>query len=485
MAENDYNKLFKEFYYNTYVELLNKHKDILDTDKIFDVLKNYAKNFYDVFKNSSIPVVYNEITFNQYHSVRIMMDSSSCYQFPWDLYLLIKNNVRIPDELILKFNFNYRLFFMYLYEYIFAIRRKIRPADVKILQYLSKYKFYRDSLLFYDKRRIAKFLKLDESTITKRIKYLAENRIFFDSYILNPFKLGYLVKMYLYSTNQQQSYEFLNTYTLVKLKLSNDDVLHIVALPYLFEDQLSVLTNLISYDINTITINTNLDQLNAKKEESFTNIPLWESEKFYLKPNVIFDSNEPQEWYSALIQKSTEIEDNSNGLTRISKYSIDTQLDRLTTILDYLTTYFTPKTKFEDIAEQLTLNKQDTIELFRFLITYKLGELVIQTKYIDCNARFFIILKYAPDKEINPIIENFQQNLLLLPYSHVFISDQIVAAIAVLPANWTVSFTTYLHLLEEAGIKLILTQIFALRVDYNLSNYKKTDILNNLRLILN
>ena len=278
MAENDDDNRFKEFYYNTYDELSKKYKDILNKDEIYDILKNYALKFYETFKNSDIPVVYDNFIFSHYYSVKIMIDSSVCYMIPWDLYILVKNDIKIPNELILKFNFNYRLFFMYLYEYVFAIRRKLIPADVKILKYLSKYVFYKDSILFYDNKRIAKFLKLNDSTITKRVKYLLKNRIFFDSYVIDPFKLGYLVKMYLYSENQQQSYEILDTYTLFKMKISNDDIIHIVALPSLFEDQFSILTDLNEYDINTIKINTNLDQLNAYKEESFTNIHLCEEE---------------------------------------------------------------------------------------------------------------------------------------------------------------------------------------------------------------
>ena len=484
MLEKNYNELFKEFYFNTYFELLNKYNDILNNDKIYDVLKNYAKRFYDIFKDSNIPVIYNEYTFDRYHSVKIMMNSSSCYQFPWDLYILVKNNIKVPDELLLKFNFNYRLFFMYLYEYIFTIRKKLRPADVKILQYLSKYTFYKNSVLFYDKRRIAKFLKVDESTITKRMKYLAENKIFYDFYALNPFKLGFIIKMYLYKANEGQLHELLDKYTLVKLQLSNGNILHIVALTNAMEEQMTAVnTFLHEYTIKTITINTNLDQLNAKKDESFTNVPRWESEKFYLKPHVIFDCSDNQEWYLHLLAAADEDENIKNNLVRVNKYSIDTRLDRLATVLDYLTRNFSPKTKFEDIAEQLGMNKQDTIELFRFLITNKFGEVVIQTKYIDCNARYFIILKYTPNTETNQIIENFRKNLLFLAYSHVFIADQIITAFVVLPTYWAVNFTTYLHLLEEVNIKVIVNQVLALRFDYNVNNYNKNDILTNLRLI--
>ena len=330
MAENDDNNRFKEFYYNTYDELSNKYKDILNTDQIYDVLKNIAKKFYETFKDSNIKVVFNDYTFNQYHSVRIMIDSSVCYQFPWDLYILVKDKIKIPDE-ILKFGFNYRLFFMHLYEYVFAIRKKLRPADVKMLQYLSKYEFYRDSELFYDFRRIAKFLKLDDSTIFKSISFLVKNKMFFDIYLLNPFKLGYLVKMFLYPTNQQHLYEILDIYTLFKMKMSNDYILHVVTLPNTIND-LSILEKSSEYNIKTMSININLDQLQAKKEESFTNIPLWEQEKNYLIPHLLFTEGEYQKLCSDLVM----LKNNNTDYIRISKYSTETQLERLTLILEYL-----------------------------------------------------------------------------------------------------------------------------------------------------
>ena len=70
-----------------------------------------------------------------------------------------------------------------------------------------------------------------------------------------------------------------------------------------------------------------------------------------------------------------------------------------------------------------------------------------------------------------------------MPYSHVFIADQIITAFVVLPTYWAVNFTTYLHLLEEVNIKVIVNQVLALRFDYNVNNYNKNDILTNLRLI--
>ena len=148
------------------------------------------------------------------------------------------------------------------------------------------------------------------------------------------------------------------------MKLSNDDIIHIVALPNLFEDQFSILTDLNEYDISTIKINTNLDQLNAKKEESFTNIPLWVSEKFYLSPNADFGQfgQESEFFLDLLKHEYTNDFEGENEYLRISKYSTETQLERLTTILDYLTKNFTPKTKFEELAEHIGMNKHDTIE---------------------------------------------------------------------------------------------------------------------------
>ena len=95
------------------------------------------------------------------------------------------------------------------------------------------------------------------------------------------------------------------------------------------------------------------------------------------------------------------------------------------------------------------------------------------------------MLKFTPNEEMNRIIENFKQNLLLLPYSHTFESNQIIVAKAVLPASWAISFATYLYLIEESGIKIINTQIVALRSVYNLNNYKKEDIIQNLSLFNN
>ena len=407
-----------------------------------------------------------------------MIDSSVCYQFPWDLYILVKDKIKIPDE-ILKFGFNYRLFFMHLYEYVFAIRKKLRPADVKMLQYLSKYEFT-DSELFYDLRKIAKFLKLDDSTIFKSLRYLGKNRMFFDILMLNPYKLGYLVKMYLYSENQQQPYKILDTYTLFKMKLSNDNILHIVTLPNTILNDLPNFEMAIVYNIKTMMINVNLDQLQAKKIESFNNIHLWEQEKQLLKPHVLFTESEYQHLYSDL---SLLKNNDNNDYIRIRKYSNETQLERLTTILDYITKNYTPKIKFDNLSEQLRMNKQETIEFFHFLTATKIGRLVIQPKYIDCNARYCIVLKFTPTEEISQIIENFKQNLLLLPYTHIFESDQILAAITVLPASWAISFAIYLFLIEEAGIKVINTQIIALRSEYNLNNYKKEDIIKNLSLV--
>ncbi|HKZ40369.1 MAG TPA: Lrp/AsnC family transcriptional regulator, partial [Candidatus Hodarchaeales archaeon] len=408
----------------------------LRKNEIPDRLRAMADEFYDRFKNSPIPVLKEDYEYKTYSSVHISLQMQHCFMIPYYFYSLAESAPVPPLEEIFSLNLPWNLLLIHIYEVGFAVRKHLRESEVRIIKALSANPLkHRLSPMPFTRKLLAKDAHLDESTVIKRLKELLDEKIVVQSFMLNPFKIGYLLDMFLYPTDRDADCSHLDSWTLFKTALFNGQTVRAIVRPSVRGDDedLPPYSWINHHTITSLRLNNNLTQLNASKRNSFTRPPIFEAEKQVFASPLTFDASNDTQWISALLDLPAEdsyeptLASSEAVFMRVSptnstlrRLSPEMRITRVEQVLKPLSIGVAPNS-LHQLSVIAGLPERDTAETLRFLIDHDVVHYFIFLKYIDCHTRFYVVLqenmKSDQQLEKHPRIKLFLQNMLEFPFS--------------------------------------------------------------------
>ena len=449
------------------------------------VLKELAIDFFEYFHLSSIPVSINGYSFTYFSSISVQLETT-CFPVPDFLYAMV-NSDHCPDlGSVFQLDLAYNELLIYIYENAFSIRKHLRESEVKILQFLSNNSLKNNRMYLYmNSSIIAKYTRLEQSTVRKMLKNLIYNRILQPVYVFNPWRIGYVLKIIEYPLEfEKHIQQFWAKWTILKQPQRNT-YLRVICYPSVHAEDEFVTPDFVKeYHVHKMTLYNDLTQLSKDESTSFQKVPNFGLKKTPNSHVVSFNDSQGTEWIQYLEQNIEDLD----FLQPITMYKslklVDRRkrLDKILKIFDYLTKHTTPRLSMEYVAEEIHLSPNETSDIFRFIIDHNIIEQFLHLKYIGCNVRLVVFIHGIDNKPIinDEKIEIFLQDILLTPYNITYISKNAIVSILALPNIWVESFLRYLNVFSlDNRYDIQWSQVLALRtIDRHIPYYP--DVFINL-----
>ena len=476
---------FRKKLSNIWVQLLCMKFGNMDKNTEHFVLKELAIDFFEYFMFSPIPVSLDDYAFRNFSSISVQLEIT-CFAIPHFLYA-VTNSEQYPDlRPIFQLDITYTELLIHIYENAFSIRKHLRESEIKILQFLSNYSLRNNGMhLFMNSYVIAKYTRLDNSTIRKMLQDLMNNRILQSVYAFNPWRLGYVLKIFEYPSEFDKYIQlFWSKWTVLK-QPQKDTYVRVIFIPSVHAEDEFVAPDFVKeYTIHKMTLYTDLTQLSKDEKTSFQKIPSFGLKKTLNTHVLTFNDSQGTEWIQLLEQTDKNpIDQQTIGQYRSLKH-VDKakRLEKVLKIFDYLTKHSTPQLSLRYVASKVHLSPSDTSDIFRFIIDQNITDQVLHLKYIGCNVRLVVFIHATDERPIitNPKIQIFLQDVLVFPYNITYIGKNAIVAFLAMPTIWVESFLRYLNLLTlDTSFILQWSQVLALRtLDRHIPYYP--DILISL-----
>lgn len=433
------------------------HNEELNLESSIDFIKmrmrKMADEFYDKFKNTSIPVVKDTLIYEKYNTVGIIFKDGSGFAVPYFFYQQLQAKTSVDYTNVFNKNLPWLDLLSEIYEKTFSIKSPLSKADIKILRALCFYKrnglfnnfdFVDQKNFIFQIKNLSKIINLSYRWTIGRINYLVENYILLSHFILNPFLFG--LKTYLLSYDPQFDDEisYLNSITLFKLNLSYKEVIRIIQLP-----NIQAPTDLnfsFSYELTKISemnIFNNLSGLSEDPKKSFTTIPNFDLTKVKLSKPII----EFKESISTV--QSIDFNDIDEAVyPLLNKMTNTRRISIIVRILNYLAKWRSVQGSLSKASKELRINPLEFLETCKFLFNNDVIGFFPRISRIGCNNRYGIVIKdYSGEKSAE--LMNIYYNFLELPQSVVFIGENLLYAYVTMPDNYISAFIKYMSSLHS------------------------------------
>ncbi len=425
----------------------------LSIDFIKIRMRKLADEFYDKFKNSSIPVIKVALIYEKYNTVGIVFQDGSGFAVPFFFYQQLQTKANVDYTNIFSKNLPWLDVLSEIYEKTFSIKSSLSKADIKILRALCFYKrnelfsdfnFTDQKNFIFQIKTLSKITNLSYRWTIGRINYLVENNILLSHFILNPFLFG--LKTYLLSYNPQfdEEISYLNSITLFKLNLSYKEAIRIIQLPniqaptdlnFLFDHELT--------KISEMNIFNNLSGLSEDPKKSFATIPNFDSTKVKISKPII----EFKESISSV--QSIDFNDIDEAVyPLLNKMTNTRRISIIVRILDYLAKWRSIQGSLSKASKELRANPLEFLETCKFLFNNDIIGFFPRISRIGCNNRYGIVIKDYSGEQ-NAELMKIYYNFLELPISAVFIGENLIYAYVAMPDNYISAFIKYLNSLHS------------------------------------
>ena len=459
MVETDWDKVFREKLKSIWKELNGLIESKLDKELIENRLKSIADDFLNTFQvdDCPIPVEYNELIYNKFHSISIPLKSFSLF-IPHFLYTL--NNLKPKPDLnaIFIMPVTWYTFLSYFYETVQNIRKPLTESDIRILSVMTRYRpKSTDTIIPFSNSEISKLVgtigkrkkTISENTVNKRVAYLYSENILHDRLLINPWAIGYVLRALIYNKEYDSEMDTWDDYTNYKQFFMSNKLLRIVRLPQHAEGEFTIPNFVTSFEITEYWSSNNISQLNSKDIDSFIVPPNFEvlktSDYVYTK----FNKEDDVKWIDKLLAMTYSMKKRSEErFASLNKISENKRLEKSFQFFSFVAKEQRIRIPISQTAKRANLDEIHFLDFLRFFIDQKIINFTTHTAFIGCNYRIGVMITSLkkPVKE-HPKLQLFLQNLLELPLIISFIGTYIICTYIRIPLKWVGVFTTYLNML--------------------------------------
>jgi hypothetical protein len=471
---HDWDLLFKKELFSSFITTKEIIKNKLPQSETIQLLSNIADKFYEVFRNSPIPVYQTSKTL---YASEIFTSTSidlpfSCFMVPYFFYEAFKENIKFSLER----EFAQSLPWMELIGIIdqkwLLERKKLTKTDVLICKTLSRYTSKNQSFIFpITTKMIANRTRQSLSIIEKTFYTINHRLIANDFFLINSWKIGWEIYLLYYSYVYDDNFNEFDSITISKEILFDDYAFRIIQIPFLkYNDNLATIEKIIKSIggkmrlIDSTSFHWDLSQLETHQEKSFSNIPdFFTLPELKIEPNVTFKYGKNSlNWISeqtikSSTQRGKKIFDNLFEDQLISK--------KIIKILNFLVQYGIILNSFQKTAEELNISEQDLSKLIQYLIKNEVISLAYRFKFIGAGREFAFLIEGGSRDDYS----NISQSLLRCPFSYFYFTNDILAGRIQIPDNWLNKAIEYFTILKLRNNNLTIR--FGLRIlGYNYFN---------------
>ena len=434
-------------------------------------LKSIADEFYEVLKDSPIPVYKANPELNAqeiYYSTSIDLPWS-CFMIPYFFYKAFKENVNFD----LEEEFSQTLSW---YELIGIInikwlmeRNKLTKTDVLICKVLSRYNSKNQAFKFpITLKIIANRTRQSISSIEKTFSTLFNRLIVNDFFLINPWKLGWELYLVSYNYSNDDKLSEFNSLTLSKEILLNNFVFRIIQIPFLHTNddfnKIKKITNEISgtvHLINSTSFNWELSQLEPRQDKSFLHVPNFTQKPVVeIIPSVSF-SYDPKslDWLSETDEDKTK---HSKKGSFLQTWEERHDSKSILKILNFIIQHGILLNTFEKTANDLDITELELSKLTQFLIKNEVISLAFRFILIGAGMEYAFLIEFkdGTKNNANELFDCINQVVLQCPFSYVYKCDSVIAGRVQVPDNWVYKFLEFLSTLQlrDEYIKVKLGQ---------------------------
>ena len=459
MPESKWDKLFREKLKAIWVDVNQVAKSELDEELVVKHLKSIADDFLNTFKieNSPIPVEFNEYYYDLIHSVTIPLETFG-FDVPHMLYVLAKLKTPPNLDTLFAMPVPWRMFLSYFFETTRNIRKPLKDSDVKILSVLTRHQpKATDKVIPYSDDEIGKIAgmmgkrkkPISKNTVGKNLAYLYKENILIDYFLINPWTMGYTLKMFMYKKEQDKQMKKWEKWTKYKQIFMSNKILRVIEIPQHAEDEFIAPNGVQSNEFDEFWHSNNIAQLKPKPEDSFISPPNFELLKTSDYKYTKFSKDSDVKWIETLLNMTYSTKTRKEEpFASLNKLASNNRLEQAFKFLKFLSEEQRLRPPFSKAANRAGLEEIIFLDFIRFFIDQKVINFATRTSYIDCNYRIGVFIS-SLENPVNqhPKLQLFLQNLLELSIATVFIGEYIIATYIALPLKWVGVFTTYLNML--------------------------------------
>ena len=263
----DWDKIFRKEIANVFNLTRNIFLDHLSESEIKVTLRKIAFNFYNIFKNSPIPVLppHPDLDDSEFYYSTSIMLTFSCFMIPYFFFNTLQEDINFNIEAELSLQLPWEELLGIINQKWNLKRKKLTKTDVLVCKVISRHGTQGQIDKFpLTYNNIANRTRKSLSTVKESVRTLFMRLIAHELFLFNPWKLGWNLFLCTYNFTYDDKFKEYDLLTISKEICANNRAFRIIQQPMISSrDNLESLneicetTNGNVFEIDRISVNRN------------------------------------------------------------------------------------------------------------------------------------------------------------------------------------------------------------------------------------